>query len=169
MTAASTAASAGALRAELRDIVFDDARPARDALLALVRCLDLAIEDAVRADDAEVEALVCAMLAHAAVALAPLMIPAGQAHPPIERTARAAAGYLASPGEDRWDAFVAAATSSYPFGPGDGCLAVAELGGHGAPGAGDHGAGFVWIAAAQIGADRARDALRAELQDHGAR
>jgi hypothetical protein len=163
VTAIMTAASASAFRTELRRLLFDDALSPRDALLALVRCIDLATDAAVQADDADVELLIQRVLAHAAVALAPFLIPAG-GHPRIEATALAAATFVASPSEAHWDAYLAAATSSYPFGPGDGCLAVDELGGHGAPGAGDHGAGFIWGVAVQVGVDRARRVLRAEME-----
>ena len=68
---------------------------------------------------------------------------------------------LEHPDEAHWDELFAAATATYPFGPGDGCHAVAALGGHGAPGSGcTSGIGFLDSLA---GAAKVLEALRREL------
>ena len=75
----------------------------------------------------------------------------------IGRTTAAARRYLERPEAERWGALYEAATMTYPFGPGEGCLALVELGGHGARGAGcASGVGFI----ASTGLD---DALVVEL------
>lgn len=116
-------------------------------LLHVVRMLDLALIAADAVGDEG--SLAHQAVARAVIALAPL-VPASHR---IASTAAAALDYATAPNGDAWSALVAAATDSYPFGPGDGCLAVDELGGHGAPGAGDGGSGFVWLVAQQCGAE----------------
>ncbi|MGZ6086110.1 MAG: hypothetical protein ACXWUG_18270 [Polyangiales bacterium] len=51
-----------------------------------------------------------------------------EAIPTIDRTMRAAHAFLERPCEETYGALQVAATDSYPFGPGDGCLAVPETG-----------------------------------------
>jgi hypothetical protein len=46
----------------------------------------------------------------------------------VEHTLEVAASYAAEPSDAHYGALQAAATNSYPFGPGDGCLAVHEIG-----------------------------------------
>ncbi|MEJ7599915.1 MAG: hypothetical protein WKG01_18560 [Kofleriaceae bacterium] len=150
------------LRWELRQCLADPV-PARQRLLALIRAVDLA-HDSLRTGNADIEPLVQQVLARAAVTIAPLFTTASEPMDVgIAATAVAARAYLASPSEDRWSTFEQAATDSYPFGPGDGCLAIDELGGCGQPGAGDHGAGFIWEAAIVIGMERVCDALHSEI------
>jgi hypothetical protein len=155
------------LRQQLRRCLADETVSVQQRLLALIRTVDLAYGRLIYQPDADQEALLGAVLAHATVAIAPLLTTAGYAWDGlVEATARAAGAYIKSPTEVHWTAFMEASTNSYPFGPGDGCLAVDELGGHGTPGAGDHGAGFIWFSAIigpEIGPERVYHALLNEM------
>ena len=84
---------------------------------------------------------------------------------PVERTLSAASAYLQEPGEQSWSDFVKTSTSSYPFGPGDGCFGIEELG-HGSCGPGSgcrSGIGFLYF----VSRDRARiqECLRAAWRE----
>lgn len=84
---------------------------------------------------------------------------------PVQRTLKAAADYLQDQGEPRWSDFVKSSTMSYPFGPGDGCFGIKELG-HGpcGPGSGCRsGIGFLF----SVSRDRARvqECLRTVWRD----
>ena len=88
---------------------------------------------------------------------------------PVERTLSAAAAYLVEPGEQSWSEFVKTSTNSYPFGPGDGCFGIEELG-HGSCGPGSgcrSGIGFLYF----VSRDRARvrECLRAVWREWGSR
>ena len=164
----STSGSSGrqsvTLRIELAECLRSDVDSAEQRLLAFVRALDLAYDGSGTDLDAELEGLLREILARAAIALAPLVrTEDGEPMPTVACTADAARAFVASPTAERWDVFEAASTASYPFGPGDGCLAVDELGGHGARGAGDHGPGFLWQVAVTAGAGRVCEAMRTEL------
>jgi hypothetical protein len=102
-------------------------------------------------------------LARIAVATSGMLCAALQAEAAVHHvtaTTRAAREYALHPTEENDNAFFEAATDSFPFGPGDGCLAVEELGGHETRGAGcGSGAGFIWYVAQQIGMGRARAAI----------
>jgi hypothetical protein len=149
-------------RALLRRLDDPSTAPAQ-RLLDVVRMLDLALvaADAVGDDVSWAHQAV----ARAVIALAPL-VPASD---PIASTTAAALDYATAPSSDAWSALVAAATDSYPFGPGDGCLAVDELGGHGVAGAGDRGPGFVWSVAQECGVDSVcvllRDAIATWVEE----
>lgn len=70
----------------------------------------------------------------------------------VRATRVAAVRYLEQPAAETWDALYRAATTSYPFGPGEGCHAVAALGGHGTPGSGCRsGIGWLWSLSQTIG------------------
>lgn len=127
----------------------------RQFVLELVRWLDLRI-------GAEADGLERELLVHALLAAGPLLPPS----PAIDETLRAARAFAVEPTEARYDALTAAATSSYPFGPGDGCFAVRELGYVGCePGSGCRsGAGCLASIAEAVGYDRTADALRSALR-----
>lgn len=107
--------------------------PDRKTVLAMVRALDLAW----RADRPGVRDFIEQAVCRMVIAGAPLYFEAWpRARPAAEETLRAARAFVATPGEDEQDALFRAATNSFPFGPGDGCFAVSDLGTHGTPGAG---------------------------------
>lgn len=63
----------------------------------------------------------------------------------MECTLSAASAYLLEPSESAWSEFFRACSGSYPFGPGEGCYGIEELG-HGRCGLGSgcrSGAGFL--------------------------
>lgn len=129
--------------------------PPRELILELVRWLDVRI--AAEPDSLERELLVRAFLA--AGALLPPM-------PTLAETLEAARAFLVEPTEARYDALTTAATNSYPFGPGDGCFAIRELGRVGCePGSGCRsGAGCLASIAETVGYDRTADAIRSALR-----
>ncbi len=134
----------------------------RDAMVALVHRVDLAYHAARRSeppDDARVVAT-WLLIARAVVALRPV-VSGAEPHPRLDATRDAAERFLADATAERWSELFRAATASYPFGPGDGCLALDELGGHGAPGAG--GASGVGFVACMLPRDRDED-VHAALQ-----
>jgi len=85
--------------------------------------------------------------------------------PTVACTLRAAREFIAEPTEAQWDALLRAATDSYPFGPGDGCFAIAEIGyTRCEPGSGCRsGAGTLACIAHEVGYDAVADAVRVEL------
>jgi hypothetical protein len=54
----------------------------------------------------------------------------------ILNTIKAGETYALNPSEQNWDMFCEWATMSYPFGPGDGCFCIKELGDSCKPGSG---------------------------------
>jgi len=152
------------LRLALTRCLGDEAGSAQQSVLDFVRTVDLAY-DQVGGDDPQErqwEAFLRSILARATVATG-AMLGADRRAATIDRTVTAAEEYLRSETDERWDEVLQAATDSFPFGPGDGCLAVPELGGHGARGSGDHGSGFIWFVAEMVGPERIRDALATAL------
>lgn len=130
--------------------------PARELVLELVRWIDLRM--AAAPEGAERELLVRALVA--AGPLLPQM-------PTLGRTLEAAQAFVVDPTDDRYEALQEASTSSYPFGPGDGCFAVAELGYAGCePGSGCRsGAGCLASIAETVGYERTADAVRRALRE----
>ncbi len=129
--------------------------PPRELILELVRWLDVRI--GTEPDGLERELLVRAFLA------------AGPLLPPIHTvtaTLQAAQAFVVEPTEVRYGALTTAATNSYPFGPGDGCFAIRELGHAGCqPGSGCRsGAGCLASIAETVGYDRTADAIRSALR-----
>lgn len=111
--------------------------PDRDTLLELVRLLDLALREATAKRDDATLAFIDEAVARMVVAGAPFYLDAyPRARTRATATLQAAERFVAAPSESTRAAYTRAATSSYPFGPGDGCFAVPELGDHGTPGAG---------------------------------
>lgn len=84
---------------------------------------------------------------------------------PVRETIQAAEQYVMKPTEDNFSRYVQAATDSYPFGSGDGCLAVAELGYRGCEvGSGCRsGSGSLNSLAAQLGDEVVMQAIATEL------
>lgn len=77
----------------------------------------------------------------------------------VSRTVVAAEAYASEPGEDSFVAYFEAATGSYPYGAGDGCLSMDSGAGCG-PGTGCRtGAGTLWQIAATVGAGAVLDAV----------
>jgi hypothetical protein len=129
---------------------------AREVILDLVRWLDA--REPQEASSLEAQALARALVACGS-ALEHL--------PTVVRTLAAAREYVANPTDEQWDALVTAATASYPFGPGDGCFAIRELGFPGCePGSGCRsGAGTLACVAEEIGYETAAAAIRGALGD----
>lgn len=86
--------------------------------------------------------------------------------PTIERTMRAARAFLERPCDETYGALQIAATDSYPYGPGDGCLSVPETGVEGcARGSGcTSGSGTLVEIAHAAGWDATAAAIRATLR-----
>jgi hypothetical protein len=126
---------------------------ARTTVLELVRWLDLRYA----ADREAAQALYAPLL----VAVGPLL----PDKPHIARTIAAARQYVGAPSEEHWAELFRAATSSYPFGPGEGCFCIDELGAEGCgPGSGCRsGAGSFASIAESYGYDAVATALRSAL------
>ena len=134
-----------------------DQLPAKDAVLAMVRQLDeWHSEDRLAAR---------AVYAQILVVLGPKYLAAQSGErPDLQQTLEAGRVYLAEPSEAAWGDFYRAATTSYPFGPGEGCFSVPALGTGCGPGAGCRsGAGGFVDMAYGLGYPAVRDALRREL------
>jgi hypothetical protein len=84
---------------------------------------------------------------------------------PVVKTIKAAEAYLLEPSEALFDHYFMAATASYPFGSGEGCYAVGELGYPGCePGSGCiSGAGSLYSMAAELGAIVVMQSIAREL------
>jgi hypothetical protein len=144
------------VKKELSRWLDDATLSPKDGLLGFIRAAEARYEQRTSA-----EKLMQELLARAASALGPLLTTWPREN--IAVTEAAARRYLEAPTAAAFDAFCDAATASYPFGPGDGCFAIDELGGHGAPASGDAGFGFIWTVAAECGADVAMRALQIAL------
>lgn len=160
----SECARVGRLQDEVLDRLRADG-PAHSRLLDVVRILDLAHIEATRGADDAVCAFIVLVLALASDATSAAVaeaIPVARAN--VEAVAHAARAFVGSPDETTSDAFHAAATAAFPFGPGDGCFAVAELWEHGTPGAGcASSAGCLMAMAHFIGAEATLSSLEREL------
>lgn len=129
--------------------------PAREFVLELVRWLDLRMAAVPEGVEREILAR--------ALAAGPLLPPM----PTVDQTLEAARVFLADPTDARYAALQLAATSSYPFGPGDGCFSIDELGYTGCePGSGCRsGAGGLVSIAETVGYDRVADTIRDALRE----
>ena len=89
----------------------------------------------------------------------------GDENPRIEQTMTAARLFAVDPTEDNYDELFWAATDSYPFGPGDGCLAVPETSADNCErGSGcSSGSGSLYYIAQEVGAGALRAVLRDEV------
>ena len=154
------AATAAAILA----IIEDDQKPAQARVLALVETLDLAVL-AEREDDRQ-HGPAAQILARAVVAAGGPLLAADPAPPAaviraVGATRAAAVAYADAPGDDTELAYFTCATGSYPYGPGDGCLATGDAC---EPGSGCwSGAGTLACVAATTGFDAVIRALSAEL------
>jgi hypothetical protein len=82
----------------------------------------------------------------------------------VRATVARADEYAEHPTEDAYRAYADAATASYPFGAGEGCHRVPELGAECCPGSGCRsGAGSLHQIALVVGADVVVAAIDAEL------
>jgi hypothetical protein len=127
-------------------------------LLALVSWLDR------RLADATPQSLEAQLLGRAVIAAGR---PLAAKHATVARTLEAARAYVGDPTDDRYEAFQIAATASYPYGPGDGCFAIAELGYAGCDvGSGCRsGAGSLVCVAEEIGYECVAEAVRREVSE----
>lgn len=144
--------------------VHCDGRSADEALAWFVRELDLAAMTDWGSESWStafvVQVMTRAIAAGGRVLIAEMGF--GADHP-VSRTLVAADDYSRQPSENAYDAYVAAATNSYPYGAGDGCLTINEAGSCG-PGSGcTSGFGSLAQIAAQAGAPAVLAALSAEL------
>lgn len=116
------------------------APPSGETLLRLITWLDL------HSQGGEMDSLPRLMLARA-VAAEGLTLPEGLTQENIQRTIHAAVRFAHAPSEENRAQLFEAATASYPFGPGEGCYAVAETGYPDCePGSGCRsGAGCLWM------------------------
>ncbi|NBD36857.1 MAG: hypothetical protein GVY30_12785 [Chloroflexi bacterium] len=85
--------------------------------------------------------------------------------PTVQVTIEAAEAYVLAPTDEHFERYVIAATNSYPFGSGEGCYAIAELGYEGcALGSGcGSGAGSLGSFAAELGDAVVMELIAAEL------
>ncbi len=152
-------------RDDVRAILTADRLP-RSIILALVQALDLHMRAACESSKDEPAAdFIQQLLARAALATAALVAQATpKAAERILVTRDAAEAYARDSSEQHWAAFFRAATASYPFGPGDGCMAVDELGEHSDPGAGCmSGSGFIAHVGSWAGDAAVLEVLRRDL------
>ena len=133
----------------------------KDALLDLIRWLDL--ECAGAAPESLPQQILTRAIVAAGFALAEKKnFPATA---PVMRTINAAEQYCLEPTEPTFDCYFEAATASYPFGAGDGCYAIDELGYASCePGSGcTSGAGSLYQMALDLSVDAVWQALTLEL------
>lgn len=116
------------------------ATPSKESLLALISWLDLACAEA------PLTSLPQQILARAVIALGYVLYDK-LGYATIAQTIQAAEQFALTPTLDNFAAYQSAATNSYPFGPGDGCYAIALTGYIGCePGSGCRsGAGCLYI------------------------
>lgn len=135
--------------------------PSKESLLDFIHWLDL--ECAQAAPESLQQQILTRSIIAAGYALAEK-----QGFPndhPVVRTIQAAEAYCLAPTEDRFDRYFEAATASYPFGSGEGCYVIDELGYAGCePGSGCvSGAGSLYQVAAELGVEVVRQAIAQEL------
>ena len=139
-------------------IIADGQRSAEDRVTGLVAVLDQAIFDALlehRDHGIEEQALVRAVVAVGPALLEQVPVPT------IAATLAAAEAYVRAPGDDTKQAYFDCATSSYPYGSGEGHYGIAESC---EPGSGCiTGAGTLLCVGRQVGFEVVVEALTAEL------
>lgn len=135
------------LRQRIAELVASSALADPELLIQVIHQVDLGFQEAARrGDPGETDvAAVKRFVALCTEVTGPLVAAQRpEARVGIEKAATAATAYLAHPDEQTRAAYFAACTAVYPFGPGDGCHSLPELGGHGAPGCGcTTGVGFL--------------------------
>lgn len=104
------------------------APPSRAALLEFIRWLDLAYAEVYATPGQGTNAALPMQILARAVVAAGYALQARPLFSVLYPTLRAAEVYSLEPSEANYDLYFAAATATYPFGPGEGCYAVAELG-----------------------------------------
>lgn len=158
MTDPGSAAGQPELVADVLAIIGDDRRAAEERVTALVRVLDRSVYDALLAGRYHgVESQVLARAVTAALRPLTEQVPA----PNIAATLAAAQAYVRAPGDRTWDAYATCATSSYPYGSGDGHYGVEESCD---PGTGCiTGAGTLIHIAEEVGFEVVVEALASEL------
>jgi hypothetical protein len=130
----------------------------REGLRDLVRWLDRTVGD----ETASVRRQALAHVTAAAGRVLVARLGFGTDHP-VVATVAAADRFVAQPTEETADAYLAAATRSYPYGSGDGCYALAGSEGC-EPGSGCRtGAGSLEQMASAVGAVAVVAAIRREL------
>ncbi|HET7015756.1 MAG TPA: hypothetical protein VFI65_17685 [Streptosporangiaceae bacterium] len=142
----------------MQAIIGNDSLPASERVVALVRLLDQAVFDAYLRD--QYHGIESQILARAVAAVGrPLL--GHWPMPTVAATLAAAQAYVRAPGDQTWDAYASCATSSYPYGSGDGHYGLDE---NCDPGTGCvTGAGTLVCVADQIGAEVVVEVLTAEL------
>ena len=132
--------------------------PSRESLLELIRWLDQVCAGP------SVDSLQQQILARAIIAAGHKLLEK-RPLPNIRATIEAAEAYVLAPTEEHFDLYFTAATASYPFGSGEGCYAVADLGYPNCePGSGcTSGAGSLDSIAAELGDEVVMRALVEEL------
>lgn len=135
--------------------------PSATVLLEFIRWLDLECAGAACTSLQE-QILVRAVVATGHALVQQRAFPPGH---PVFKTVAAAEAYLLDPTEERFEGYFEAATASYPFGSGEGCYAVSEIGRSGCePGSGCvSGAGSLYSVAQEIGIEAALQSLAQEL------
>jgi hypothetical protein len=155
-----TSGQSPSLAAALLFLLGGDGRDPLDRIDDMVEALDRAIMQDLRHDNSH--GVAAQALARAVVALG---IPLLQ-HTNLSRialTLEAARVYADSPDDETLQAYVERATHSYPYGPGDGCLALDDRE-CGEPGSGcPSGAGTLRYTANELGGETALPALAAAL------
>lgn len=151
------------MEADIKQVALEKllSLPSMASLLEYIRWLDL------ECASASPEALQKQILTRSIVAAGRVLV-AKQAFPtshPVVATIQAAERYCLEPTEERFDSYFKAATASYPFGAGEGCYAVSELGYAGCEaGSGCiSGAGSLYQIAAFVGVEVAVQQIAQEL------
>ena len=137
------------------------APPSKQSLLDLLSWLDL------ECATASAETFQKQLLTRSIVA-AGYELATKQAFPaihPVRKTLEAAELYCLEPTEEHFDRYFEAASASYPFGSGEGCYAIADLGYSGCePGSGCmSGAGSLYSLATELGAEVVGQLIAQEL------
>jgi hypothetical protein len=135
--------------------------PSQESLWELIRWLDVLCRGA-SFDSLSMQTLVRAVIAAGRGFVTQRAFPRNH---PVARTLRAAEEFSLAPTEAKFDRYFDCATDSYPFGTGEGCYAVKELGYAGCePGSGcGSGAGTLDQIAQNIGAAAVMALIAAEV------
>lgn len=125
--------------------------PTKTALLEFIRWLDLTAREEIMGGD--LNPLTPLLLAQVIIVLGNELDKIKKVSPQLLATVNAAKNYIQDPNDATHLTYFEAATASYPFGPGEGCYQVEELGysncewGSGCP----SGAGTLYQISLQLG------------------